>query len=556
MTDLRFLAAKILKHYASSDDKALAGLVDALVAKSPLDRGAEGLAPVVSAEERNLLNVLGGYMAEANERTPLALTAQGCGDDGGDDDGDDDGEGGDGDGEGGEADGGESESESEAESEAENEAEEADDPADMPAQDAVFASYDVPSLNPAETTFESFTAAMQQAADKGALGDFMAENQDAFASVQNMVSQDLQSQSFFNDALSTAYDTAAAVAASQQAEANAAATAFGAVPGYFANTIDDVLEESRGREALNAEAQAAAAAQAYSNNNFSLGYYDAPSTAMNAGPTTSPGSMIGAPDQATLAGPAANAMDNLLGAPSDLASPDQQTNAPTESPYGPASDLTINKGFSNSNPQDMSSTGYNNQSMSSTGYSNQNMSSTGYDNLVDLVGGRDAFNAAYAGGGDGNTPPLINMGAPTPLPLSSVTPTTTTTPPAPAPSTSRVFSPLANPETYGAGPEHRFYMAEGGMASFPSMAYTDGQSSIAMPPGLSPYESAGADVLGASPMSPPPAAAAPNFTSPGPLSASMNANAGQFPSQISQNPNLGYSLGQSPLSRLTRPTNG
>jgi hypothetical protein len=529
MTDLRFLAAKILKHYAGSDDKALAGLVDALVAKSPLDRGTEGLAPVVSAEERNLLNLLGGYMAEANERTPLALTAQGCGDDGGgggdgggdggdggddggDDDGDDDGEGGDGDGEGGEADGGEadsgeSESESEAESEAENEAEEADDPADMPAQNAVFASYDVPSLNPAETTFESFTAAMQQAADKGALGEFMAENQDAFASVQNMVSQDLQSQSFFNDALSTAYDTAAAVSASQPsslAETQAASNPYGA---------------------LNVGAEfASPEAQAYSDN-FGFGPLSAPSTAMDAGPTTSMGSMIGAADQASLGGPAANA----TGALSDN-SYNQQSTALTES----APDLTIT-----GNPQ----------SMSSTGYSNQNMSSTGYDNLVDLVGGRDAFNAAY-----GSPPPLINMGAPTPLPLSSVTPTPTT--PAPAPSTSRVFSPLSNPETYGAGPEHRFYMAEGGMASFPAMAYTDGQSSIAMPPGLSPYDSAGADVLGASPMSPPPAAAAPNFTSPGPLSASMNANAGQFPSQISQNPNLGYSLGQSPLSRLTRPTNG
>jgi hypothetical protein len=535
MTDLRFLAAKILKHYASSDDKDLAGLVDALVAKSPLDRGAEGLAPVVSAEERNLLNLLGGYMAEANERTPLALTAQGCGDDGGgddDDDGDDDGEGGDGDGEGGEADGGESESESEADADA-----------DLPAQNAVFASYDVPSLNPAETTFESFTAAMQQAADKGALGEFMAENQDAFASVQNMVSQDLQSQSFFNDALSTAYDTAAAVSASQPsslAETQAASNPYGA--------------PNVGAEFASPEAQAAAAAQAYSDN-FGFGPLSNPSTAMDAGPTTTVGSMIGAADYDTWFGPAANATgalsNNSLGAPSDLASPDQQTNAPTESPYGPAPDLTINKGFSNSNPQDMSSTGYNNQSMSSTGYNNQNMSSTGYDNLVDLVGGRDAFNAAY-----GSPPPLINMGAPTPLPLSSVTPTTTTTTPAPAPSTSRVFSPLANPETYGAGPEHRFYMAEGGMASFPTMAYTDGQSSIAMPPGLSPYDTAGADVLGASPMAPPPAAAAPNFTSPGPLSASMNANAGQFPSQISQNPNLGYSLGQSPLSRLTRPTNG
>ena len=193
--------------------------------------------------------------------------------------------------------------------------------------------------------------------------------------------------------------------------------------------------------------------------------------------------------------------------------------------------------------------------MSSTGYNNQNMSSTGYDNLINLVGGRDAFNAAYGSGGDGSTRPLINMGAPTPLGLAP-TPLSSTATPAPAPSASRVFSPLADYANYGAGPEHKFYMAEGGMASFPTMAYTDGQSGIAQPPGLTPYDTAGADVLALSPMAPPPAAAPPNFSGTGPLSASMNVNAGQIPSQISQNPNLGYSLGQSPLSRLTRPTNG
>ena len=207
----------------------------------------------------------------------------------------------------------------------------------------------------------------------------------------------------------------------------------------------------------------------------------------------------------------------------------------------------------------MSSTGYTNQDMSSTGYNNQSMSSTGYNNLVDLVGGRDAFNAAYGSGGDGSTRPLINMGAPTPLGLVDIgapTPLSSTTKATPAPSTSRVFSPLADYANYGAGPEHKFYMAEGGMASFPTMAYTDGQSGIAMPPGLSPYDAAGTDVLALSPMAPPPAAAPPNLSGTGPLSASMNVNAGQIPSQISQNPNLGYSLGQSPLSRLTRPTNG
>jgi len=261
---------------------------------------------------------------------------------------------------------------------------------------------------------------------------------------------------------------------------------------------------------------------------------------MNAGPQTSIGSMIGAPDQATISGPAANAtgaLDNdsygQQASAGQQASTGQasQNAGPTESSYGAAPDLTIN-----GNPQNMSS----------TGYSNQGMSSTGYNNLVDLVGGQDAFNSAYGGGGIRPLPsPSIGIGAPTPL--ASATPT---------PKLGRAFDPLVDYANYGAGPEHKFYMAEGGLASFPTMAYTDGQASIAMPPGLTPYDTVGSDVMPVSPMSPTPAAAAPNLVSNGPLSAFQNQNAGQFPSQISQNPNLGYSLGQSPLSRLTGPNNG
>lgn len=88
--DLRALAVKLLKHYAA--DGQLGSVVDGIVANTELDRGEDVGVETVTSEERKLLNLLGGYMAEANERKPLALTAQGCGDDGGDDGGDDDGD--------------------------------------------------------------------------------------------------------------------------------------------------------------------------------------------------------------------------------------------------------------------------------------------------------------------------------------------------------------------------------------------------------------------------------------------------------------------------------
>jgi hypothetical protein len=114
------------------------------------------------------------------------------------------------------------------------------------------------------------------------------------------------------------------------------------------------------------------------------------------------------------------------------------------------------------------------------------------------------------------------------------------------------------------------YFAEGGMAyspqsppplgamadrSFPTMAFTDGQGAIgyiAEPPGLSPYQAAGRDGLMPMPNAPSPAAAAPSMAQQGPLSAIQNRNAGPFPSPIGQNPNLGYSFGNGPLSDLMK----
>ena len=114
------------------------------------------------------------------------------------------------------------------------------------------------------------------------------------------------------------------------------------------------------------------------------------------------------------------------------------------------------------------------------------------------------------------------------------------------------------------------YFAEGGMAyssqnppqpgtvadrSFPVMAFTDGQGPlgyIAEPPGLSPRQMVGHDGLMPMPNAPSPAAASPSMAPQGALSAIQNRNAGPFPSPIGQNPNLGYSFGNGPLSDLMK----
>ena len=91
------------------------------------------------------------------------------------------------------------------------------------------------------------------------------------------------------------------------------------------------------------------------------------------------------------------------------------------------------------------------------------------------------------------------------------------------------------------------------VASQPTMAYTDGQGlvgAISAPPGLSPYNSVGSDGPHGSPMAFSPAAAAPTMTPDAPTLAMRNINSSPVAAPISQNPNLGYSLGMSPLSQL------
>jgi hypothetical protein len=109
------------------------------------------------------------------------------------------------------------------------------------------------------------------------------------------------------------------------------------------------------------------------------------------------------------------------------------------------------------------------------------------------------------------------------------------------------------------------YFAEGGpvtspnpptqtmLSPMPTMAYTDGQGSVgavAAPPALSGYDMVGSDAPHASPTAPAPAAAAPSFMPPLQRAATYNTNASPVAAPISQNPNLGYSLGVPPLTGL------
>jgi hypothetical protein len=141
----------------------------------------------------------------------------------------------------------------------------------------------------------------------------------------------------------------------------------------------------------------------------------------------------------------------------------------------------------------------------------------------------------------------------------------------------RYLGASSDPYRYGFGPERSYYAAEGGYfdadqyfangglaspmlppsqsttPSFPTMAFTDGGGpvgSIAQPPGLAASDAVGSDAPHASPMAPSPAASVPTMT-PGlaPL-AMRNINASPAVSPISQNPNVGYALGKSPLSNL------
>jgi hypothetical protein len=148
----------------------------------------------------------------------------------------------------------------------------------------------------------------------------------------------------------------------------------------------------------------------------------------------------------------------------------------------------------------------------------------------------------------------------TPLVVAAGPKTTTTT----SSKWSRKRNPLVASYYTGYNPEN-IQFAEGGQVSykqplqqtsydqsFPITAYTDGQGpvgNIAVPPGLSGYSSAGFDNQVGSPLAPASPASAPSLSGVGPLSAYRNVNASPIQSQISQNPNVAYSLGIGPLSQ-------
>jgi hypothetical protein len=111
------------------------------------------------------------------------------------------------------------------------------------------------------------------------------------------------------------------------------------------------------------------------------------------------------------------------------------------------------------------------------------------------------------------------------------------------------------------------YFADGGLmtptttpampttSSFPTMAFTDGQGavgSIAQPPGVMPSDAVGFDGPSASPMAPAPSAAAPTMGALQQALGSRNTNASPTMAPVPQNPNVGYALGQSPLSSLRK----
>jgi hypothetical protein len=139
----------------------------------------------------------------------------------------------------------------------------------------------------------------------------------------------------------------------------------------------------------------------------------------------------------------------------------------------------------------------------------------------------------------------------------------------------KYLGPAADLNRYGLGPERAYYSAQGGhfdaeqyfangglvspmqppsqatVPPYPTMAFTDGGGpigSIAQPPGLTSSDAVGSDAPHASPMAPSFAASVPTVQ-PGLATLAMkNINAAPAPSPISQNPNVGYALGQSPLS--------
>ena len=178
-----------------------------------------------------------------------------------------------------------------------------------------------------------------------------------------------------------------------------------------------------------------------------------------------------------------------------------------------------------------------------------------------------------------DTPPVTT--AVTTPPVTPLPPPVT---PLPPPTLRTYLGSATDPYSYGFGSERQYYgavptaarggyfdatqyFADGGMvqplsaptvplvSAQPTMAFTDGAGAvgnIAQPPGLTQSDSYGFDASTSSPVAPSVAAAVPSMQPGLATLATPNVNANPVPSPIAQNPNVGYALGNSPLSNLTR----
>jgi hypothetical protein len=218
--------------------------------------------------------------------------------------------------------------------------------------------------------------------------------------------------------------------------------------------------------------------------------------------------------------------------------------------------------------------------MSSTGYGPLTaMSSTGYEITSGDEPAGGALDGLGGGGSSASVPSALASLGVTTQAQGPVSPAAIAA--AIAKETGRSISiPELNYLLYGYGNESSFYkpaaarggyfdadayFANGGLvasptppvqptvAASPTMAYTDGQGpvgAVAAPPAMAPSDMFGSDAPHASPMAFAPAAAAPTLTPDSPNLATYNVNATPVAAPISQNPNLGYSLGLPPLSAL------
>ena len=213
--------------------------------------------------------------------------------------------------------------------------------------------------------------------------------------------------------------------------------------------------------------------------------------------------------------------------------------------------------------------------MSSTGYTKDPETTSTEKLWSDLTFGTGSPIGAD-GDGISSATPIDTTITPT---IDTTTPTATASPSF----TRKYLGASSDPYHYGFGSERQYYgsvpaaakggyfdadqyFADGGLvqplsppttpvvSAQPTMAFTDGAGlvgSIAQAPGMLPSDSIGSDAPHASPMAPSVAAAVPSMQ-PGLATLAMpNVNASPSPSPIAQNPNVGYALGNSPLSNLS-----